>query len=188
MKEHLIKSDLFSQEEVARILPYFIAKRFKKKDLIVRAGDVTHHVFFVQKGCVRLFLVDRAAKEHSILFGTEGYWMGDLEAFMNHSLASYNYQALEETELMMIHRSSWDQLMKEEPSFSNYVGVLFRNALIMQQNRIVEFFTLTAEERYHNLIQNRKQLLERVPQKYLASYIGITPEFFSQIRKKQLGA
>ena len=78
----------------------------------------------------------------------------------------------------------WDQLISEEPSFIRYVGVLFRNALVVQQERIVEIFTLSAEERYNHLIENRPDLLNRVPQKYIASYIGITPAFLSQIRKK----
>lgn len=176
--------DFFTEAEVSQVVSCFKPRQVKRKALLVQKGEVSRHVFFISKGCIRLYLVDYRMKEHTILFGTEGYWMGDLQAFINDTVASYNYQALEDTEVMAIHRSSWDKLMSEVPGFVHYVSVLFRNALIVQQQRIVEYFTLSAEQRYDNLIRNRKELINRVPQKYLASYIGITPEFLSQIRSK----
>ncbi|MEM6630478.1 MAG: Crp/Fnr family transcriptional regulator [Bacteroidota bacterium] len=185
LQTHLLTYDIFTEEQLTKIVSFFEKKVFKKKELIVRKGDVTHHVFFINRGCVRLFLIDYAGKEHTILFGTEGYWMGDLQGFIYESLASYTYQAIEDTEVLAISKSSWDKLMQEEPGFVKYVSILFRNGLIEQQNRIVEFFTLTAEERYERFIQTRPKLLNRVPQKYIATYIGITPEFLSQIRKKR---
>ena len=185
MKEHLLKYGTFTEAEVQKVIPFFSKKHYEKKTLIARKGDITRSVFFIHSGCVRLFLEDYSGKEHSILFGTEGYWMGDLQSFVNNTLACYNYQAIEDTDVFAITKTSWDQLMTEEPSFVKYVSMLFRNALIVQQKRIVEFFTLTAEERYENLLKSRNDVVNRVPQKYLASYIGITPEFLSQIRNKR---
>ncbi|MEM9327802.1 MAG: Crp/Fnr family transcriptional regulator [Bacteroidota bacterium] len=184
MREYLLEYNVFDEEEVDRILPHFTARTFRKKEVIVRGGELTHHVYFILRGCVRSFLIDYGGKEHTILFGTEGYWVGDLQAFTAGSATSYNYQALEATEVMSIGKSSWDSLMISEPSFVKYVAMLFRNALIVQQERLVEVFTLPAEQRYERFIDNRSDLLHRVPQKYIASYIGITPEFLSQIRKK----
>ena len=185
MKKHLLSYEFFSEEELERILPNFEQKSFKKKELLLQAGTLSQEVYFINRGCVRSFLVDYEGKEHSILFGTEGYWMGDLQSFVNRSLASYSYQAIEPTEVFAVKKNAWDQLMNEETSFQKYVGILFRNALITQQERIVEFFTLSAEKRYEKLEKSRRDLLNRVPQKHIASYIGITPEFLSQIRKKR---
>ena len=185
MREHLLKQHNFSEDDLERILAHFTKKKFKRKELLVRKGDVTRNVYFINRGCMRSYLTDYHSKEHTILFGTEGYWMGDLHGFVNKSAALYNYQAIEDTEVMAINKASWDKLMSEEPSFVSYVSTLFRNALMVQQERIVEFFTLSAEERYENLLMHRSDILNRVPQKYIASYIGITPEFFSQIRRKQ---
>jgi len=185
MMKHLLSYDFFTEKELERILPSFNQKSFKKKELLLQEGTLSQEVYFIHRGCVRSFLVDYEGKEHSILFGTEGYWMGDLQSFINGSLASYSYQAIEPTEVFAIKKTDWDQLMDEEASFQKYVGILFRNALITQQERIVELFTLSAEERYEKLEKSRRDLLKRVPQKHLASYIGITPEFLSQIRKKR---
>lgn len=185
MREHLLTHEIFTEEIVNKIVSFFEKQFFRKKELLVRKGELTQHVYFIHQGCVRSFLLDHQGKEHTILFGTEGYWMGDLQGFINRSQATYNYQAIEDTEVYAIHKTAWDQLMEEEPAFVQYVGMLFRNALIEQQNRIVEFFTLSAEERYDNLIKHRSDILHRVAQKYIASYIGITPEFLSQIRKKR---
>lgn len=184
MKEHLLKYDFFTEKQVDRVISSFTKKHFGKKDHIVRAGEPARYVYFILKGCVRSFLIDFEGKEHTILFGTEGYWIGDLQAFIDKKNNSYNYQALEKTDALAISKQSWDKLIAEEPSFAKYVSILFRNALIVQQDRIVEIFTLSAEDRYYNLIANRKDLLNRVSQKYIASYIGITPAFLSQIRKK----
>ncbi|MEM8901869.1 MAG: Crp/Fnr family transcriptional regulator [Bacteroidota bacterium] len=186
MKEYLLTYKIFTEEEAERIVLFFKKRFYKKKELILSKGELTKQVFFINQGCVRLFLIDFNGKEHTILFGTEGYWMGDLQSFTDQTPASYNYQATEDTEVLSIDKSSWDQLMREEPNFVKYVGILFRNALIEQQKRIVEIFTLPAEERYEKLIKHRPDILNRVPQKHLASYIGITPEFLSQIRKKRL--
>ena len=185
MRDHLLSYDFFDDTSLDRILPFFEQRVYKKKELLQRAGTISQEVYFIHKGCVRSFLLDSDGKEHTILFGTEGYWMGDLQSFTKKSFAAYNYQSIEDTEVFAINKSSWDLLMREESLFLKYVGILFRNALIVQQERIVELFTLSAEERYEKLKLSRRDLLNRVPQKHIASYIGITPEFLSQIRKNQ---
>lgn len=183
--DQLFRNTNLNTEEISRLLEVFEEKSFKKKDLLIKRGDVADHVFLIKKGCVRLFLLDYNGKEHSILFGTEGYWMGDLESFSEGAAATYNYQALEPTEVLLIRKSSWDKLLEQEPSFVKYTRELSRKALITQQRRIVEIFTLSAEQRYENLINSRPDIITRVPQKYIASYIGITPEFLSTIRSKR---
>ncbi len=184
MKGQLLTHTDLSEAEIERILPSFSQRKIQKKELIGRHGEIARNVFFILQGSVRSYLIDLNGKEHTILLGTEGYWMGDLNAFTNNTTTAYNYQALEVTEIASIGISSWNHLMSSEPGFAKYVGVLFRNALIVQQERLVEMFTLSAEQRYEKLFRNRSDLFNRISQKHLASYIGITPEFFSQLRKR----
>ncbi|MET1260128.1 Crp/Fnr family transcriptional regulator [Flagellimonas sp. DF-77] len=186
MLDYLLSHNFISAEEGNRIIRYFERLAIKKKQYLLKRDEMARRVYFIQKGCVRSFLTDYHGKEQTFLFGTEGYWMGNLQGFSEGARSTYNYQAIEDSVVLAIDKGSWDELLRSEPVFMRFVSDLFRNALIVQEKRIVELFTLSAEERYESLLNDRRDILNRVPLKYIASYIGITPEFFSLMRKQRL--
>lgn len=184
MKEHLLLYGNFKTEEINTILSHFEEKEYKKKDFLLHAGHISNQEYFILNGSIRCFVIDYNGKEHNILFGTENHWIGDLQSFIHENEATYNIQALENTTVLTISKEKWDYLLMSTPSFSRYAITLYQNAFIKQQQRIIESFTLTAEQRFQNLITKFPYILQRISQKHIASYLGITPEFLSLLRKK----
>ncbi|MBR9854446.1 MAG: Crp/Fnr family transcriptional regulator [Algicola sp.] len=184
MKSHLLTYSDFTEEEIAQVLYHFEEKRFKKKDFIIRTGQIDRYQYFISHGCVRGYIVDYNGKEHNIAFRFEEFWFGDMESFTNNTKAHYNYQALEDLTVLAISKTNWDKISNEIPAFVEYSRNLFRNAMISQQNRIAKHLMQTAEQRYEQLITEHPHVLQRISLKNIASYLGVTPEFISILRKK----
>lgn len=184
MKNHLLKYASFTEEELDKVLSQFEEQSFSIKEMLLLEGNIARYEYFIVKGCVRCFVTDYNGKEHNIQFAVENYWFGDSQSFVHKTPATYNFQAIENLQVLAIKKDSWDKLIKEIPAFSNYSRILFRNAMITQQTRIVDYFTLTAEQRYKKLLEHHPDFFQRISQKNIASYLGITPEFLSLLRKK----
>jgi CRP-like cAMP-binding protein len=184
LKDHLLKYGNFNKDEVNAILSHFETKEYKKNEYLLQAGHVSNQEYFILNGCIRCFVIDYNGKEHNILFGNENYWIGDLQSFIHETEATYNMQALENTTVLTISKEKWNHLLDTYPSFSRYSITLYQNAFIKQQQRIIESFTLTAEQRFQIFTTKFPHLLQRISQKHIASYLGITPEFLSLLRKK----
>lgn len=163
----------------------FDKNTFFKKEHLLQAKSKTHEVHFILSGCVRTYIYDLNGVEHNITFSIENWWFGDLQSFINKTPASFNIQALEETTVLSISRKNWDILLNEIPEFVDYTRILFRNTMFSHENRILQNLSYTAEERYQYFLQNYPNLSQRISQKHIASYLGITPEFLSMIRRKK---
>lgn len=186
MKSHLLSHGTFTEAEIARVLSHFEEKRYRKKEYILQAGSIERYQYFIEEGCIRGFIIDYQGKEHNIAFGFKDYWFGDMESFVNHTKANYNFQALEALTVLAISKDHWDKLTEEIPAFASYASDLFRNAMIFQQNRIADHFMYSAEQRYFNLIEKFPEILTHISLKNIASYLGVTPEFISILRKKAM--
>jgi CRP-like cAMP-binding protein len=171
-----------SQEQ--SVLDYFLLRSFAKKELLLQAGKISRHENFVIEGCLRVFIVDNSGVEHNISFSPESWWAGDLSSFLKTEPASYNIEALETSKVLQISRDSWDDLFLKFPDMEHYFRLMFQNTVIALQSRIVQNISYTAEECYLNFLKNYPQLNLRVSQKHIASYLGITPEFLSMLRRK----
>ncbi|GLB48628.1 Crp/Fnr family transcriptional regulator [Neptunitalea lumnitzerae] len=185
MKNHLLTYGSFSEYEIDKIVnEYSEELTFKKRDYIVTAGEVSHYQYFILEGCMRGFIIDYQGKEHNIIFGFEDFWFGDMESFDSGKAAIYNFQALEPLKLLAISKENWDKISTEIPSFIAYKCKLFQNAMMFQQMRIAEHLTQSAEQRYYNLLQKYPDVIFRISLKNIASYLGISPEFVSILRKR----
>ncbi len=182
--EHIQSHVELSEQSANRLIGYFEKKEVGKKEYLLRAGITSRAEYFIVKGCLRVFVIDAKGGENNVRFGTENWWIGDFASFMKKQPASYFIQALEKTEVLFINRTKWDHLFSEIPEISTYFRIMFENAALGQQSLIAQHISYTPEERYQELIENRPELLQRVPQKHIASYLGITPEFLSMIRRK----
>jgi CRP-like cAMP-binding protein len=169
---------------------YFTAilkkRTLRKKQYLLQAGDVSHHECFVNKGCLRTYHVDDKGQEHIAQFAFEEWWTGDMYSFLTGQPSPYNIDALEDSEVLLIEKSQWEQMFKDIPKFERLFRMLLQNAFISMQRRIIENMSLSAEDRYTNFLQRYPQLEQRIPLRQIASYLGITPESLSRIRKQMM--
>lgn len=168
--------------EFARTL--FMPKKLRKRRFLMGEGDVCKYTAFVEKGLLRSYTVDEKGSEHILQFAMEGWWSGDLYSFLTGEPSSYYIEALEDSELLLITKPSWDLLLDEVPAFERYFRILIQNNLIATQRRLMDAMSETAEEKYFKLIQDYPDVVQRVPQHMLASYIGVTRETLSRIRSR----
>ncbi|MEQ9092401.1 MAG: Crp/Fnr family transcriptional regulator [Balneola sp.] len=185
LSEHIKSFLSISEDKLTIITEKFVQKNFPKKEHLLRSSDRVREVYFILSGCVRTYVYDVNGAEHNITFSMENWWFGDLQNFVNGSPASHNIQALEDTTALTISKQNWDFLLQEIPEFANYTRILFRNTMFAHENRILQNISFTAEERYQYFLKQYPNLSQRISQKHIASYLGITPEFLSMLRRKK---
>ncbi|ACF14876.1 cyclic nucleotide-binding protein [Chloroherpeton thalassium ATCC 35110] len=158
-------------------------KNYNKNDLIFTEGKISNEIYFVTKGCVRLFYnVD--GNEKTAFFYTEGQFICAGESYTFGVPAKENYQAVEQTELYIITKSNIEKLLSVSAKFEIIARIATENELITCQNIIASFVTKTAEERYIELLNKQGDLFQRVPQQYIASFLGVSPETLSRIKAR----
>ena len=173
-----------SKEEFDFCKTLFIPKKLRKRQYLLQEGDVCKYTSFVEKGILRTYTVDEKGNEPILQFSMEGWWIADIYSFLTNEPSPYNIEALEECELLLITKPSWDILLEKVPAFERYFRILIQNNLIATQRRLMSSLSETAEEKYTKLINNFPGCLQRVPQHMIASYLGITPETLSRIRSQ----
>jgi len=171
-----------TDEEFDYCKTLFLPKKLRKRQYLLQDGDVNKYTAFVSNGLLRSYTVDEKGNEHILQFAFEGWWMGDLYSFLTDEPSSFNIEALEACELLLITKPSWELLLNRIPAFERYFRILIQNNLIATQKRLMGNLSKSAEEKYVNLLNNFPGCLQRVPQHMIASYLGITPETLSRIR------
>jgi len=168
-------------------IEYFIAilqhKKIRKRQYLLQAGDICRYEHFVIKGCLRAYYVDENGFDYIVQFAVEDWWTGDMASFLTGTPATLNIDALEDSEVLMIEKKDIDELFVKVPKFERFFRILMQNAFVAQQQRILLNLSKTADERYLLFRQKYPLLEKRLPQHQIASYLGITPEFLSKIRK-----
>lgn len=159
-------------------------KTIKRKDYLLRQGEICKTENFIIKGCLRAYTIDENGVEHVILFGIEDWWVGDLYSFLTETPANFFIAAVEDTEIIQITKDQLARLYERVPKFEKFFRLILQNAFIAQQNRINQNLSFTAEQRYLDFINKYPQLEQRLSQKQVASYLGFTPVFLSMIRRK----
>ena len=175
---------LLTQEEMELCKTFFIPKKLRKKQILLQEGDICIYNAFIEKGILRSFTMDEKGNEHIVQFAIEGWWITDLSSFLTNSASVYTIEALEDSELLLLTTSAREALMDKIPMFERYQRLLLQNAYIANQARINSALTETAEEKYINLANVYPGIVKRVPQHMIASYLGLTPETLSRVRKQ----
>jgi len=155
----------------------------KRKQKLLKAGEVSKDYFFVVSGCFRLFGVDDKGFEHNIQFAAENDWIADLGSFYSQKPSQLNIEALELSEVLRIQQQNLYELFETYPKLNRIFKVMIEHKYIELQNRVLQNFSSTAEERYLAFLEQYPHLKNRLPNTQIASYLGITPEFLSKIRK-----
>ncbi len=182
--EHIRQQIQLEQAEIEIINQYFTFKALKKKEFILQANQVCKTESFIVKGCLRTYSIDENGFERTLIFSIENWWTGDLLSFLTQRPSSYNIMALEDSEILQIKKSDLEKLYLEVPKMERYFRLLIQNAYVNQLERIHQNFSQTAEQRYLLFLQKYPQIAQRISQKHIASYLGITPVFLSMLRNK----
>lgn len=172
-----------TSEEKSKLCSYLNTKTVRKKQILVAEGDYTRNEHFVLKGCFRLFYTDKLGKEYIMRFAVENYWITDLNSFTNAEPASQFVEALEEGEVITMSKEAMDALLIDIPSLNKYFLTIYRKSVIATYQRIQQNFVMTVAERYEFFRKKYPDIEQRVPQYMIASYLGITPEFFSKMKQ-----
>ena len=173
-----------TEEEKEICRSYFTPKKLRKRQYLLQEGDPCRYVAFVEKGMLRLYSVDEKGSEHVMQFAFEGWWIGDQFSFLTGEPSVYNIDALEDCELLLLSKKAEDEMMAKVPKMERYFRILLQNSLIATQRRLISSLSRTAEEKYNELVQSCPTIPRRVPQHMMASYLGITPETLSRIRRQ----
>lgn len=158
-------------------------KQLKRKQPWLTTGDICKHSAFVISGCLRGYTVDNNGFEHVLSFAPRDWWMADMYSLLTHMPGNLNIEALEETEMLLLPKASQDELYRLVPKFERVFRILAEKSLVAYQQRLIDNLSLPAAERYARFCSRYPTLIYHLPQKLIASYIGVTPEFFSKMRK-----
>lgn len=181
--DNLRKSIQLTEREETLIANNFHTVVLHKKEFLLSPGQVSQHMRFIAKGCLRAFYMDESAKEHVVQFGVEGWWVNDLYSYLTQTPAKQFVQALEPSTVLQIHRDALNRLYEEVPAMERFYREKFERAYVSLQDRTLNAMSKTAEERYIEFRSRYRGIEQRVPQYMVASYLGITPEFLSSLRK-----
>ncbi len=172
-------------EEKEQIISRLQHKPLKKNALLLAAGEVCRHIHFVSNGCLRIYNTDRQGEDHNILFCPENWWASDLASFSGQTPAFYNISALEDTELIYLSYQALEELYIQIPKLERFFRIMIQNGFSLYQRRITLNLSKSAEERYTLFKKQYPKLEQRIAQKHIASYLGITPVFLSMIRNRK---
>lgn len=182
---YLSKWTTVTEQEELIINSAFEEVSIKKKKDILEPDNVCHYIYFIVKGCFRSYSVDEKGLEHIFQIRMENNWISDLESFFTKNPSNYYIEALEDAQLLRISTESFDQLLKDVPSLERYFRILFQKAYLNSLKRLNSTMWESAIDRYNELLIGNPELFQRVPLVYIASYLGITPESLSRIRKQK---
>jgi CRP-like cAMP-binding protein len=176
-----IKLDEKEKEYFVNLLHY---KKLKKGEILLNYGEVCKYNYFVISGCLRNYSIDEYGSEHIIAFAPTDWWTSDLYSYLAEVPSEYIIDALLPTEVFEIKKEDMEEIYVHIPKFERMFRILFQNALLNHLHRIKQIMSIPAEERYQYFIKRYPNIYSEIPLKYIASYLGISPEFLSKIRNK----
>ncbi|MFP9112697.1 Crp/Fnr family transcriptional regulator [Flavobacterium sp. RHBU_3] len=156
----------------------------KKNTALLNPGEICRNIYFTDSGCLRVFNLDKNGIEHNVLFCPENWWATDIASFSSQKPASYGISALEDSFVFFISHSNLQKLYEEVPKLERFFRIMTENGFALYQNRLNSNLSKTAEERYRLFQKLYPSLEQRITQKHIASYLGITPVFLSMLRNK----
>lgn len=181
---HFEKHVNFTQEELEIVLACYVPLTIKKKEYLLEAGTVPKYDSFVVDGCLRQYMLDSEGKECTLFFAVQDWWVNDLHAFLYQEASPISIQALEDSELLVISRADKNMLYEKVPKMERLYRIILQKAFAALQRRMVENLTKTAEQRFIDYVEKYPEIASRLNNLQLASYLGISHEFLSKIKKR----
>ena len=185
-KIHINKFVNVGDDELTNIISYFHIQTLKKKENLLNEGQICKASYFVLKGILRKFFVNEKGVERTTEFAIENWWMTETFSYLNQKPTEFSIQAVELTEVLVIDRNAYNDLLEKHPVMERYFRCIYQKAYAAAQMRIKYIYEHSREELYHSFRNSQPEFLQRVPQYLIASYLGFTPEYLSEIRKKSI--
>ncbi len=155
-----------------------------RKEFLLKAGQTARHISFIHSGALKAYYLDASSVENIIMLAVDDWWITDMYSFSMAKPAMQYISAIEDSEVFQLQRNDFDKLLAQFPVFEKFFRILMQNAYIREQLRIIQNLSMPAEDRYVNFLNKYPQLVQRVSQKQIASYIGVSPEFLSAMRRR----
>ncbi|WP_310379100.1 Crp/Fnr family transcriptional regulator [Flavobacterium sp.] len=181
--QNVSKHIKLTKEEETYFVSLLKEKTYKNKQYITQEGTICKQITFINSGCCRIFNIDKNGFEHILNFASHDYWIGDLYSIISQKPGVLFIQAIENTEVIQISKSDLNNLYLKIPKFERIFRILAENAYVETQNRVMEGMGLSANERYAIFNKKYVTIKHLLPQKQIALYLGVTPEFFSRMKK-----
>lgn len=180
LKKHINLTD----EEFSLFYSCMIPKTYNKKAFLFQSGEVARNTYFVHKGLLRLYQVSANGTEKTAVFATEGWWISDLYSFITQKPATKYLQAIEDVEVLALSKHNLEAMFVQIPKLERFFRIIQQNSFASQNERIMDMLSVPAADRYLKFIDKYPQAEQRISQKYIASYLGVTPEFLSGMKSK----
>lgn len=173
-------------EEASLLLSKIEIRKYKAKTLVTQPGTIAKEIYFVNSGIIRSFNINDNIVEHILHFACEGWWMSDMYSFITQKPGNLFIEVLDDAEVSVLRRTDLNELYIEIPKLERFFRILAENSLVTHQERLMDSLNLSAEERIEKFCSKFPSLIQQVPQKQIAAYIGVTPEFFSKAKSRIL--
>lgn len=181
---NITKQISLTEEETDFFVSLLKSKKLKKGEFLLREGEVCWYDSFVVKGSLKNYFIDENGFEHIIDFLIEEWWANDLYSLFAQTASNSFIKAMEDSEVLQISKTNLELLYQKIPKFERFFRILFQKAYIAQQKQIMTSLSSDAEERYQAFLKQKPYAVSRFPQKDIASYLGVTPQFLSTMKKK----
>jgi CRP/FNR family transcriptional regulator, cyclic AMP receptor protein len=182
-RQYLLKCNDFSEQELDYIESKMSFSKKSKKAILLHEGEISSFEAFILKGLVISYFLNEDGNKVVLSFATENWWVTDMDSLHNAKESKMFIEVLEDSEILILEASDKTELLKKVPKLERMFRILVERHLINYQQRIFGNIALSGKDRYQSFQTKYPQLLQRVPQHLIASYLGITPEFLSRIRK-----
>lgn len=183
LKQNILSHCHVNSSELEYFCGLFKPRTILKKDFLLRQGNPCQYEGFVTDGCFRVFTTDESGNEHTLYFAVKDWWLMDIDSFMNQTGSELNFQALEDSKVLLISRTQKLELYETYPVYEKMFRIMSQKALVAWQRRLVRNQSLTAKQRYAYFIEKYPEIASKLTDRQTASYLGITHEFLSKIKK-----
>lgn len=184
--ENIAQHVSLTQQEKELFLSKTEIHHYKAKTILLNSGAVCKHSYFVNLGILRSFNINDNIVEHVLAFACPGWWIGDMYSLLSQKPGNLFIEVLEDAEVVLLSKENQEILYREIPKLERFFRILTENSLVANQERLMDNLSLTAEERFEKFCKKYPTLIQKVAQKQIASYLGVTPEFFSKMKSKML--
>ncbi len=184
INKNVSKGVSFSAKELARFDELLQVKHFPKKTFLLQEGEICNFEAYINKGCTRTYYIDENGFEVTLMFSIEDWWISDIASFYEQRPSNLFIETLEDCELLVFNPVTKEMLLAEVPKFERVFRLMVQRRLAVTQNRLISTIAKPAQEKYLDFIERYPTIPQRVPQHYIASYLGISPEFLSKVRAK----
>ena len=185
LSDHIKFHSEVSKKDIPEILTYFEESTFQKKEILLRTDEKCNKLFFVSRGCMHLYFIDKYGNKKTTQFAIENWWLTDFLAFRDEGNSNFDIEAIEKSEILTISFAKHKELLENFPKMEKYFRVIYQTAYGAALMRIRFIYTYSKEEIYFKFREDFPDFVNRVPQYLIAGFLGLSPEYLSEIKRKE---